>query len=136
MLKQVSNWFNNRRWSFRHSSRFGSGVAEFDSNEGTPQKSIEISGSSLKPVLDNATCNGIEKKEQDMGSPGLTEGGDRYMTLNMVADEGNGHTPCITETREEETKVGSEATTEPTISLEKPKLNLGDGSPNLESEEK
>lgn len=136
MLKQVSKWFDNTRWSFRHSSRFASDVAEFASNEGTPrQKSINMSGSSLKSVLDNATCSEVEKKEQDMGSLGVTEGCDRYMTLNLVADEGNGHTPCITETREEKTTVGSEAT-EPTLSLETPKLNLEDDSPNPESGEK
>lgn len=65
-----------------------------------------MSGPSLKSVLDSATYSEIEKKEQDTASLGLTEGCDRYMTLNMVADEGNGHTPCIAETREEKTEVG------------------------------
>ncbi|XP_074330163.1 pathogenesis-related homeodomain protein-like isoform X1 [Apium graveolens] len=127
-VRQVSNWFNNRRWSFRHSSSFGSSVAEFKSNEGTPlQRSIDMSGSSLNTVLDNATCSEIEKKEQDMGSLGLTEGCDTYMTPKVRS---------ITKTWEERTKVSSDATAEPTISLETPKLNLEDGSANPESGEK
>ncbi|KAK1395106.1 Homeodomain-like protein with RING/FYVE/PHD-type zinc finger domain-containing protein [Heracleum sosnowskyi] len=70
-VRQVSTWFNNTRWSFRHSSRFASDVAEYASNEGT----------------------------------------SRQISVNM---SGSRHTPCITETSEEKTKVGSEAT-EPTI---------------------
>ncbi|KAL1831638.1 hypothetical protein ACET3Z_001289 [Daucus carota] len=127
-VRQVGKWFDNTRWSFRNSSRVASVVAESPSNEGTPhQKSINLSGSSLKSIPDNAACDET-KEEQDKGSLGVTEGCDRDVTLNMVTDEGNGHIPGITETSNGNTKVGT--ATEHTIILETPKPNMKDDLPN------
>lgn len=124
-VKQVSKWFDNTRWSFRHSSHFASGAAEFAPHKVTPHlESIDLSGSSLKSVPDNAICSKVEKKGQDEGSPSVTEGCNRDVTLNMVVNEDNGHIPC-TETRKGKTRVGSEAT-EPAISSGTPKLNTED----------
>ncbi|KAK1402480.1 hypothetical protein POM88_002085 [Heracleum sosnowskyi] len=122
-VQQVSKWFENARHSFRHSPRKISDAAKFASDKGTPrQKSVNLSKSNSKLVLDNATCSEVKKKKQDKGMAAVTECRDKDITSKMVAEEGSRQNSSVAKTRKRKAEFGSEAT-EPNTSVEPPKQN-------------
>lgn len=122
-MKQVSKWFENARHSFRHSPHKISGGAKVAPDKGTPcQKSMNVSESNSKLVLDNATCSEVKKKKQEKDMAAATECLDNYTTSEMVAEEGSRQNSRITKTRKRKAAFGIEAT-EPNTSVETPKQN-------------
>ncbi|KAL8156166.1 pathogenesis-related homeodomain protein isoform X2 [Apium graveolens] len=124
-VQQVSKWFENARHSFRHSPHKISDAAKITPDKGTPlQKSMNLSESNSKLVLDNATCSEVKKKKQDKGMAALTECFDKDITSKMVADEeGSRQNSRITRARKRKAEFISEAT-EPNTSVETPKQNV------------
>ncbi|XP_052195711.1 homeobox protein HOX1A isoform X2 [Diospyros lotus] len=62
-VSQVSKWFENARWSFRHHpSRLRSNMVENVENEVTPPQT-NLSESGSKMATESLKCNGAESKE-------------------------------------------------------------------------
>lgn len=122
-LKQVSKWFENARHSFRHSPHKASDAAKLAPDKGTPRKkSMNLSESDSKSVLDNATCSEVKKKKQDKGMAAVTECCDKDITSKMVEEEGSGQNSSVPKTRKRKAEFGSKAT-EPNTRAETSKQN-------------
>lgn len=129
-VQQVSKWFENARWSSRHSSHMTSSVAETASNKGTPaQKNKKLDGSELKLLTEDATCNGVEKNEQAKASPSVIECCSGGVKLNMDTEEDNGQNSSISKSKKRKAKFDSRVTVPNTNTEETPKQSAEVNSP-------
>ncbi|KAK2997432.1 hypothetical protein RJ639_025741 [Escallonia herrerae] len=83
-FQQVDKWFGNARWSFRHTSRLGSSVAESVSDKSSHQ--TKYPEPEPKLVTEDAACNILEEKELPKAIPD----GENVRVESLVEKGGNG----------------------------------------------
>ncbi|KAK2974515.1 hypothetical protein RJ640_018680 [Escallonia rubra] len=83
-FQQVDKWFGNARWSYRHTSRLGSSIAESALDKSSHQ--TKYPEPETKLVTEDAACNILEEKELPKAIPD----GENVRVESLAEKGGNG----------------------------------------------
>ncbi|CAK9181148.1 unnamed protein product [Ilex paraguariensis] len=125
-VQQVSKWFENARWSSRHSLHMESQIAESSRNRGTPPP--EINKKPLEPepnmLAKGAACNGVQTWKEGCSGDGRTG--------NLVSKKASGQKSVTPKPRKRKCKSEPRASGRNSSIGETPKQNVQDNPPSAQ----